>query len=211
MSDLDTIARLVRELGATSGPGRREVLDELVPHVYEELKSLSRVRRKGWRGFDDPGTTSLVHEVYTRLASQKDPRYTDKGQLFAVASKAMRSILVDNARWHRRGKRGGDAAQVPLSDGMLVSESRPEELLGLDRALDELEASNPELVRLVELRCFGGLTNDELAEALGVSLATVKRRWSLARARLRLSLGAGGAETVQGWETETETETAEPS
>lgn len=96
----------------------------------------------------------------------------------------MRSILIDNARFHQRQKRGSGARAVELEEGMLVSEQRSAELLSLDTALGGLEGSEPELARIVECRCFGGLTIDETAFALGISAATVKRRWNLALAYL---------------------------
>jgi len=108
--------------------------------------------------------------------------YSNRRQFFAVASKAMRSILIDNARWHRRLKRGGDAVPVPIQEHLLVSLDRCDELLAIDEAVSGLEARDPDLARVFECRCFGGLTTEETSEALGLSPATVKRRWSLARA-----------------------------
>lgn len=190
MSDVSEISRLVTRLADVEGEERHATLSRLVPLVYRELKSLARSRRARWNGPARPGTTSLVHEAYTRIAAT-EPRYEDRSQFFAVASKAMRCILVDNARFHGRQKRGGGAVEVELQPGFLVSEARSEELLALDEALEKLEATDGELARVVELRCFGGLTLAEVAESLGVSTATVKRRWALARAWLHRELGSG--------------------
>ena len=134
------------------------------------------------------GTTSRVHEAYLKLADQTRADYANRRQFYALASKAMRSILIDNARWHGRQKRGGGRSPAPLEESMLVSAERSEELLALDEALGELESRDPRLARIVECRCFGGLTVDETAEALEVSPATVKRGWSLARTLLYRAL-----------------------
>ena len=159
-----------------------------MPLVYSELKALARINRVRWRGFEAPGTTSLVHEAYLKLADRSGSAYANRRQFYALASRAMRSILIDNARWHGRAKRGGGRAKAVLDESTLVSAERSEELLALDEALDRLEAQEPRLARIVECRCFGGLTVDETADALDVSPATVKRGWSLARSWLYRAL-----------------------
>lgn len=152
-----------------------------MPLVYSELKVLARANRYRWNGVESLGTTSLVHEAYLKLADQTPASFANRRQFYALASKAMRSILIDNARWHSRQKRGGGRKAMPLEDSILVSAERSEDLLALDEALSQLEDREPRLARIVECRCFGGLTVDETAEALDVSSATVKRGWSLAR------------------------------
>lgn len=184
LSDAGEITRLLRRLAEEGPEGQSSVLDRLMPLVYGELKLLARSRRGRRRSPVDPGTTSLVHEAYARLARGEEIRYDNRRQFFCLASKAMRSILVDNARWHQRLKRGGREVPVPLHEDVLVSAERGEELLALDEALTRLEAERPGLGSVVECRCFGGLTVEETAEALEISPATVKRRWSLARAWL---------------------------
>lgn len=181
------ITRLLKELESPSVAARTQALDRLMPLVYSRLKTLARQNRYRWRGQPSQGTTSLVHEAYAKLA-EGQRSFESRGQFFGVASKAMRSILIDNARWHRREKRGGGLQRVPLDEVELVSAERSEELLALDEALDGLEDETPELARVVECRVFAGLTNDETAEALEVSVATVKRRFSLAKAMLYQSL-----------------------
>jgi RNA polymerase sigma factor (TIGR02999 family) len=161
-----------------------------MPLVYGELKALARANRCRWSGFDSPGTTSLVHEAYLKIADRASGDFVNRRQFYALASKAMRSILIDNARWHGRQKRGGGSTPVTLKESMLVSAERCEELLALDEALDRLDEREPRLARIVECRCFGGLTVDETAEALAVSTATVKRGWSLARTWLFRELQA---------------------
>lgn len=152
-----------------------------MPLVYSELKVLARSNRYRWEGRFNPGTTSLVHEAYLKLARGRGNGYKNRAQFFSIASKAMRSILIDNARWHLRQKRGGGAREVPFDKVELVSASRSEELLALDDALDGLEEGRPELAEVVECRIFGGLTIEDTAEALDLSAATVKRRWTFAK------------------------------
>lgn len=181
------ITRLLDRLaepGAQSATQSAEVLDELMPLVYGELKTLAHNNRYRWQGRLNPGTTSLVHEAYARLAGNEDAEYETRSQFFALASKVMRSILIDNARWHSRQKRGGNAVPVSTTNVQLVSAERSEELLALDEALGRLDSDQPDLARVVECRVFGGLTIPETSDALGVSPATVKRRWSLATAWL---------------------------
>lgn len=193
MSDIGEITRLLRELADDPEASGASTLDRLMPLVYGELKHLARSnRRRSQRRFD-PGTTSLVHEAYARMAKMDEITAEDRRQFFCVASKAMRSILVDNARWHRRQKRGSGKAPLPLDEERLVSAQRCEELLAIDEALTRLGSERPGLESVVECRCFGGLTVEETADALDISTATVKRRWSLARSWLYRELGPAPA------------------
>ena len=163
--------------------GRMGSMDRLLPLVYDELQRLAHHHRYAWgRG---PGfeTKSLVHEAYLKLVGQ-DVSWESRRQFFAVASRAMRSILIDNARRIGRQKREGRRERVPMSEDLLISNARGEELLDLDRALCRLEVADGQLARIVECRIFGGLTVEEIADALAISPATVKRHWNLARAWL---------------------------
>jgi RNA polymerase sigma factor (TIGR02999 family) len=184
MTDIGEITQLLSRLDERDEVGQQAVLEQLLPLIYGELKQLARANRYRWSGEAAPGTTSLVHEAYLKLAGHAGEGFANRRHFFAVASKAMRSILIDNARWLGRQKRGGGRAKVTLEEPMLVSAERSEELLALDEALDRLDQRQPRLARIVECRCFGGLTVDETAEALAVSPATVKRGWSLARTLL---------------------------
>lgn len=166
------------------GQGRSDAVARLLPLVYDELHALARAQRFRWRDPDAPGTTSLLHDAYLKLVDQSQVDWQSRGQFFCIASLAMRSILVDNARRRQRQKRGGGQARIPLDAARLVSEARGEELLALDEALSRLQQRDANLARIVECRFFGGLTIEETAEAIGVSPATVKRGWSLARALL---------------------------
>lgn len=196
VSQVGEITQLLSQLGPGSedeqSDDRSEVLSRLMPLVYGELKLLARSNRYRWHGGEaSPGTTSLVHEAYARLANYDDVSYENRRQFYYIASRAMRSILIDNARRYLREKRGGGVRPLPLDEDRLVSAERSEELLALDEALGRLEEREPDLSKIVECRTFGGLTVEETAEALAVSSATVKRRWSLARAWLYRELGGG--------------------
>lgn len=180
----------VTELLIELGRGDDGAMDRLIPLVYDELRHLAHQHRWHWRRDERaPGTTSLVHEAYVKLVDGTRIHWKSRGQFFRIASSAMRSILVDNARYHSRLKRGGERVRVPLEDARLVSEDRTEELLVVDEALERLQAEDERLARIVECRLFGGLTVEETAEALDVSPATVKRGWNLARALLYRDLG----------------------
>ncbi len=167
------------------GDGDPDAFDRIVPLVYDELQSLARSHRHRWgAGPETPGTTSLVHEAYVKLVDQDHVEWETRAQFYAIASRVIRSVLVDNARWHRREKRGGDRRPVPLEKARLVAESRGDDLIALDAALDALEIEDERLARIVECRFFGGLTIAETADALEISESTVKRGWNLARAWL---------------------------
>jgi RNA polymerase sigma factor (TIGR02999 family) len=186
VDNCEDVTALVRKLGS----GDRDVLDRLLPLVYDELKVLARRHRYRWRGEHTPGTLSLVHEAYLKLADQTRVDWQCRAQFFYLASLAMRHILVDNARRFQRRKRVG--AEASLDGLTLVSRERSAELLALDDALDRLKARDDRLGRIVECRFFGGLTIEETAEAVGASPATVKRGWDEARARLYQDLHGNG-------------------
>lgn len=171
--------------------GDASALDELMPLIYRELQGLARSHLN--RNRADLGTESLVHEAYLRLA-KVDLESRDRSQFFALASKAMRSLLVDAARRSRRIKRGGDQERVDvepdaLASGRLFSAERAEDLLAVDEALKSLKRDDPQLIQIVECRFFGGLSVEDTARALDLSPATIKRRWSAAKLRLYDQLG----------------------
>lgn len=172
--------------------GDRSALEELLPLVYDELRGLARVHRArvGAGGLKAPGTISLVHEAYLRLIDQKHVDWQSRAQFYCLASRAMRSVLVDRARWHQRQKRGGGWREVELEDQLVLSRERAAEVIALDSALERLLGRDERLGRIVECRFFGGLTVDQTADALGVSPATVKRGWSVARSWLYEELRA---------------------
>lgn len=188
MSESD---REITELLEALGEGRDGALDELFATVYGELRRLAHGQRRRWRGEETLNTTALLHEAYLKLAGARRRRWPDRGHFFAVASRAMRQILIDRARRSRAERRGGGRGPVPLAEAPpRIPPAVREELLALDAAMRRLEAVDVRQVRVVECRFFGGLGVAETAEAVGVSTATVKRDWRAARAWLYHELTA---------------------
>ena len=171
------------------GGGDQAALDQLLPIVYEELRrQAQRYLRR-----EDPGhtlqTTALVHEAYLRLVDQRQARWQNRAQFFGIAAQLMRRILVDHARRHQAAKRGGSAIQVPYDEEAVAAAESEIDVVALDDALTRLGTLDPQQARVVELRYFTGLGIEETAEALGISPATVKREWAMARAWLKRELG----------------------
>ena len=170
--------------------GHREVLNQLYPLVYQELKALAHHHRRRWRGDDTLGTTALLHEAYLKLLGQQRLTARSRAHFFAVAAKAMRHILSNYAEARRRKKRGGDQERVSLDTLVAMpvrldlTDEHAESLAALDAALRRLDQTNDRLSQVVECRFFGGMSIADTATALGVSPATVKRDWALARAWL---------------------------
>ena len=153
--------------------------ESLFDAVYAELKTLARYNRRQWRGNQTMNTTALINEAFIRLAGDNDKGYANRTHFFATASKAMRQILVNYARKQKALKRGGDAMAVTLNDSVISTETSAEELLELHQLLAELEKENSRRAQIIECRVFGGMTIEEVAEALDISIATVKRDWKL--------------------------------
>ena len=170
--------------------GDRDALDRLIPLVYNELHTLaSRQLAREWR-HDRLQTTAVVNEAYVKLFGQREVDWQNRGHFFAIAAQLMRRILVDHARHQRRDKRGSGALPMEL-DETLPTPAPPVDAvdtLDLDRALQKLELLDPDQGKIVELRFFGGLTIEETAAALGISAATVKREWALAKGWLHREL-----------------------
>jgi RNA polymerase sigma factor (TIGR02999 family) len=164
--------------------GDRAALDRLFPLVYAALRELAHRQLTVRQSGDTISTTVLVHEAYLKLTGSAHQTYQDRIHFFAVASRAMRQILVDYARRHAAAKRGSGAIAVSLDPDALPDPGRAEELVALDEALSKLERLDQRLGRMVELRFFGGLSVEETGEALGVSPRTIKRDWRRARAFL---------------------------
>jgi len=165
--------------------GNQAALDELMPLVYEELRrQASQYLRKERQGHTLQ-TTALIHEAYLRLAGQNEIEWQNRNHFFAIASTAMRRILVDHARTRHREKRGGNAEDIPLDDALMIGVSQKSvDLVALDEALVRLERLDPRQAKVVELRFFSGLTNEETAKVLAVSNATVRNDWAMAKAWL---------------------------
>lgn len=184
-----TSARGVTELIERASAGDRDALDEAVALLYDELRAIARDRRGQWRGDHTMSTTALVNEVYLRLAGRSHAQWEGRAHLLAVASRAMRQILVDYGRRRGAQKRGGSWERVTMDkiDELLPGHAqlpveRADALVRLDASLRRLEADSPRHCRIVECRFFGGMTVEETALALGVSPATVKRGWTAAKA-----------------------------
>jgi RNA polymerase sigma factor (TIGR02999 family) len=183
--DAPTISQLLHELSQ----GKPDALDRLIPVVYDELRGLAHGLLRGERTGHTLNTTALVHETYLRLVRIEQIDWRDRAHFFAVSARVMRRVLIDYARARKREKRGGDPIQVPLSEGMDLVVQQPEDLLALEEALARLEVLNQRQCRVVECRCFAGMTVEETAAALDTSPATVKRDWAFARAWLNRELG----------------------
>lgn len=162
---------------------------QLMAVVYEELRRIARRQMRGERDGHTLQTTAVVHEAFLKLVETAAP-LEDRAHFFAVASRAMRQVLVDHARAHNRDKRGGGAARLPLDETMALATEPPRELLDLDDALEALGRLDERQARLVDLHFFGGLSYDKIAELHGLSRSTVNRELRLARAFLRRALAA---------------------
>ena len=170
--------------------GDARAFDQLVGELYGELRGMARAQRRRLGAPETVNTTAVVHEAYAKLGGRGDgggPVYEDRVHFFRVAARAMRDVIVDYARAQRTDKRGGPGRDVRLDDAPTVAASGrfdPAEALSVDAALADLERLDPESARIAEMRYFAGLSVEETAEALGLSPATVKRRWAVARAWL---------------------------
>lgn len=172
--------------------GRSQAAEELMPLVYDELRRLA-----AWHlANEQPGqtlqATALVHEAYLRLVGKEDPQWNGRRHFFGAAAEAMRRILVENARRKRRLKRGGQMERVDLEAVDIPSPMPDEDLLAMDEALDRLAATDARAAELVKLCFFVGLTQEQAAKELGVSISTVERTWAFARAWLFREIQKGG-------------------
>jgi RNA polymerase sigma factor (TIGR02999 family) len=168
--------------------GDREALDRLFPLVYAELRRLARSYMRKERAGHSLQTTALIHEAYLRLIDAAQVEWQNRAHFFGVAARAMRQILVAMARERACQKRGGGARQVSLDEAVMIDKGTDEDLVALDEALGALAQFDARKAQVVEMRFFGGLTEDEIAAALGVSTETVRRDWRLARSWLRRKL-----------------------
>lgn len=171
--------------------GDEAAFDRLFEAVYQQLRAIAHHRRERWYLDETLNTTALVHEAYLKLVRQDDVHWRDRAHFFAAASRAMRHILINYAERRRAAKRGGRDAPVPLEDNPVADDDTAEELIAMDQALQRLEALEPRQARVVECRFFAGLPVLETAKAVGVSEATVKRDWALARAYLKREVAGG--------------------
>jgi RNA polymerase sigma factor (TIGR02999 family) len=170
--------------------GDRLAAAQVLPLVYAELRELARVRLAGVPPGNTLQPTALVHEAFLRLVKPADPGWDSKGHFFAAAAEAMRRVLVDQARQKNRLKRGGDKKRIELEEFGVPLTSPVDDILALDAALERLQADDPRKAQIVSLRYFAGLSREETAAALDISLATVDREWRYIIARLHRELAA---------------------
>src|SRR5437870_2226164 len=171
----------VTELLVRWSQGDDAALAELTPLVYGELRRLAHRHIVGERPDHTLQTTALVNDAYLRLADQTNPRWENRAHFFAVAARAMRQILVSYARSQRSQKRGGGALKVDLDEAALVSPEESQEIVDLHEALEQLSALDSRKAQVVELKYFGGLNYDEIAEVLKISRITARRDWEFAK------------------------------
>jgi RNA polymerase sigma factor (TIGR02999 family) len=179
----------ITELLAEMRAGRREAFNQMLPLVYHELRRAAR-RELAVRPSDSLSTTALVHELYLKFSRAERADWRNRAHFLGVASVAMRHILVDRARRRSAEKRGGPQRHVTLDENLTATDTHAESLLELHEALDQLARLNERLARVVECRFFGGMTEQETAEALHIGVRTVRRDWIKARGLLYQALGA---------------------
>ena len=186
----------VSQLLVAWGNGDPAALEKLLPLVHDELRRIAARHMRRERPGHTLQTSALVNEAYMKLVNQRQANWQNRLQFFGVAAQAMRRILLDHARSAGREKRGGGARAVSLDEAALAA-GRSEELLALDEALTQLEQFDARKCRVVEMRFFGGLSNEEIAAALDVSERTVEREWRKAKAWLHraIEIGPGAATT----------------
>ncbi len=175
---------MLRELAG----GNRAVVDSLIPLIYNELRRIAERQMARERPDHTLNATALVHEAYLRLVDQREVDWQNRAHFFALAAQAMRRILINHAQRRIAEKRGGGAGFVTFNDEVMGTEARAQELVALDEALSRLKELDVRQSEVVEYRFFGGLTHEEIAEVLGVSVPTVQRDWRMARAWLSREL-----------------------
>lgn len=178
----------ITQLLARAADGDRLALDSLMPLVEQELHRLAVHYMAGERPGHVLQATALVNEAYVRLVNWDEARWQNRAHFYAMAAQIMRRVLVDEARGRKRQRRGGGHVRVSLSEAAALPAVRSNELLALDDALRSLESLDPRKARVIELRYFGGLSLEEAAEVMGMSISTVRRDWSFSRAWLAREL-----------------------
>jgi RNA polymerase sigma factor (TIGR02999 family) len=168
--------------------GNQEAVNQLVPLIYDELRRMAGAYMRGERPGHTLQATALVNEAYMRLVGGQATQWENRAHFFAIAAHTMREVLVDHARRHGAGKRGGDARRVEMDDELSIVAGKLEDVIAIDEALQRLAEIDPRQSRLVELRFFAGLNVEEAAEIMGISPKTIKREWRSAKAWLHREL-----------------------
>ncbi len=171
--------------------GDQQAANELFEAVYAELRRIAGSQRRRWQGNNTLNTTALIHEAFVKMAGGDAASWKNRTHFYATAAKAMRHILVSYAKRQNAGKRGGGAQHVSIDDVLVPDKATADEALALDQVLQNLERIHPRRCQIVECRFFGGMSNEETASALALSVSTVKREWKLASAWLYRSLEGG--------------------
>jgi RNA polymerase sigma-70 factor (ECF subfamily) len=193
----DSPADITRLLRSAAGGERRDV-DALMSAIYEDMRRLAIGHMRAERANHTLQPTALVHEAYIRLLAQHSTDWKDRVHFFAIASRVIRRILVDHAREKLAAKRGGGGGRIALDDVEVAAPTRDVDLVALDLAMNELAAIDPTQAQIVEMRYFGGLTIEEIAEALSIGKRSVDRHWAAARAWLCFRLEGGDADAGHG-------------
>jgi RNA polymerase sigma factor (TIGR02999 family) len=194
MADSTDVTHLLRALRA----GDETVVDVLFDHVYDELYDLAHRQLRRLRPGQTLNTTALVHEGYLKLVDQSEADWENRTHFFSVASQAMRQIIVDHARKKTAEKRGGGAEHIDFEEGRMAPQESAAALVSVDRALDALAERDERMARVVELRFFGGMTQEESAAVLDVSARTVRRDWTAAKAWLAKALSDSSVDGANG-------------
>ena len=185
MNEDEAVRPNITEMLREWSGGKTEVMDDLLPLIYDELRRRAAAYLRRERPNHTLQPTALVHEAYLKLIDQRQDNWASRDHFFAIAAQAMRRILVDHARGRHRQKRGGSNEDLPLEDALLAAADEANvDLIALDEAMKKLARLDPQQERVVELRYFGGLSLDEAADALSISRATAARDWQVAKAWL---------------------------
>ena len=184
LSENEPITTLLRDFAA----GNKAALDRLMPLLYPELRRLARGYMRNQRPAHTLQPTALVHEAYARLVKQNQQDYSSRAHFMGVAAHIMRQILIDHARTRNAEKRGGKVAKVPLDEATDMAAERPSSMIAIDDALRELERTDPLKAQLVEMRFFGGMTAEDSAEVLKITVAQVRRQLRVGQAWLQRTL-----------------------
>lgn len=186
--DVQVDPREVTQILQRYGTGDEHAFDQVMDMVYEDLRRIAHRQLRRARFGDTLATTGLVHEAYLKLVDQTRAQYQDRNHFFAITAHAMRQIIVDYARKRFAKKRGGGQIPDTFDDERIAAEREAERILAVDQALEQLKEIDERMLRVVECRFFSGLTEQETADALGMSLRTVQRTWMRARAWLKETL-----------------------